>query len=87
MRKNKTFKLDERLLSSLEQLAERSGTTSNNYLETLLFRHCQSLGMVPMNEQPPQGGRGGARKNAGRPKVKSEDADTDADRPADSDAD
>lgn len=66
MRKNKTFKLDERLLSSLDQLAERSGTTANNYLETLLFRHCQSLGLVPMNEQPPQGGRGGKRPNAGR---------------------
>jgi hypothetical protein len=74
MRKTKSFKLDERIISSLEQLANGSETTVNNYLETLLFRHCQAQGLIAMNEKAPVGGRGGKRSGAGRPKVQPTDA-------------
>jgi hypothetical protein len=70
MRKTKTFKLDERLIAALESLAQQSGTTASNYLETLLFRHCQSQGLVPLNEHPPATKWGGKRSNAGRKKDK-----------------
>lgn len=71
MRQNKTFRLEDRLIKELEALAVRSGTTANSYLETLLFRHLQSMGCIAMDEQPPQPGRGGRREGAGRkPKSK-----------------
>jgi hypothetical protein len=66
MRKSKTFKLDERIISALERLAETSDTTPNNYLETLLFRHCQAQGHISLGEKAPVGGRGGKRPGAGR---------------------
>jgi hypothetical protein len=66
MRKSKTFKLDERIISALERLAETSDTTPNNYLETLLFRHCQAQGHISFGEKAPVGGRGGKRPGAGR---------------------
>ena len=68
MRKSKTFKLDERILAALDALADEADTTANNYLETLLFKHCQARGHIAMSEPVPTGGRGGARKGAGRPK-------------------
>ena len=72
MRKNKSFKMDEKLIAFLDTLAKESGTSSNNYLETLVFRHCQGKGLIPFTEQPPLGGQGGKREGAGRPKVKKE---------------
>jgi hypothetical protein len=73
MRKNKCFKMDERLLSFLDTLAEGTGTSTNNYLETLIFHHCQGKGLIPFTEQPPVGGKGGKRTGAGRPKGKKEE--------------
>jgi hypothetical protein len=77
MRKSKTFKLDERIISALERLAETSDTTPNNYLETLLFRHCQAQGHISLGEKAPVGGRGGKRPGAGR---KAQSAPTDDDQ-------
>ena len=73
MRKTKSFKMDEKLLTFLEMLAESTGTSTNNYLETLVFRHCQGKGLIPFSEKPPVGGAGGKRAGAGRPKVKKEE--------------
>jgi hypothetical protein len=73
MRKNKSFKMDEKLLSFLDMLAASTGTSTNNYLETLVFRHCQGKGLIPFSEQPPVGGSGGKREGAGRPKRKKEE--------------
>ena len=73
MRKTKTFRIEEKLLSALEQLADRSGRTSNAYLEELLFRHCQAQGILPLSEEPPKNTRGGKRAGAGRRKAKPED--------------
>lgn len=72
MRKTKTFRIEEKLLQALEDLAARSERTSNAYLEELLFRHCQAQGIFPLSEEPPKATRGGKREGAGRPKVKKE---------------
>jgi predicted transcriptional regulator len=81
MRKVKAFRLDERILDSLDQLAEGSDMTVNNYLERLLFAHCQLKGLIPLKEQPPEAGRGGARANAGRPKKQKGQPDPEASAP------
>jgi hypothetical protein len=66
MRKVKAFRLDERILDSLDYLAGESEMTVNNYLERLLFAHCQLKGKIPLKDQPPEAGRGGKRSGAGR---------------------
>lgn len=66
MRKNRTFRLDERVLSALEQIAEADATSTTNYLEAVLWKHCQARGYIPMAEKPPATGRGGKRPGAGR---------------------
>jgi hypothetical protein len=77
MRKTKTFRIEEKLLKALEELAEASGKNPNSYLEQLLFRHCQAQGKIPLNEEPPKEQRGGKRPNAGRPKAKFDDVPSD----------
>lgn len=77
MRKTKTFRIEEKLLQALEDLASRSNRTSNAYLEELLFRHCQAQGIFSLSEEPPKVIRGGKRDGAGRPKLKKgEEIDT-----------
>jgi hypothetical protein len=69
MRKTKTFRIEEKLLKALEELAEASGKNPNSYLEHLLFRHCQAQGKFALNDEPPKDQRGGKRSGAGRPKA------------------
>lgn len=68
-RKPKTYKLDERLIEALERIAESMGMSSGNYVEQVLWRHCQGMGEINPTEQPPKDQRGGKRDRAGRPKL------------------
>ncbi|OUC16066.1 MAG: hypothetical protein B0A82_03555 [Alkalinema sp. CACIAM 70d] len=77
MRKTKTFRLEEKLLAALDELAEKSGRTPNAYLEELLFRHCQAQGVLSLSEEPPKNQRGGKRPGAGRRKTKKTDEQPD----------
>jgi hypothetical protein len=76
MRKNRTFRLDERVLSALEQIAEADATSTTNYLEAILWKHCQARGYIAMAEKPPATGRGGKRSGAGRKPKDSQSIDT-----------
>jgi hypothetical protein len=51
-RKTKTFKLDERVLAALEDLARRQNASANRYLENLLFAIGKKEGVIPIDEMP-----------------------------------
>jgi hypothetical protein len=72
-RKPKTYKLDERLIDAVEKLAESLGQSGGSYVEQVLWKHCQGMGVLPIAENPPKDQRGGKRSGAGRPKVKLDD--------------
>lgn len=65
-RKNKSFKLDERVLEALESLAQKRNASMNRYLENLLFSHAKQEGEIAIDAMPIGDKRGGKRKNAGR---------------------
>lgn len=67
-RKPKTFKLDERLLEALRKVSEMNGESVAGYVEMVLWKHCQGVGQLPINEEPIHDQRGGKRPNAGRKK-------------------
>lgn len=75
-RKPKTYKLDEQLIAALERLSESMGMSSGNYVEQVLWRHCQGMGEIKPTEQPPKDQRGGKREGSGRRKVKLDDEET-----------
>jgi hypothetical protein len=75
-RKPKTYKLDERLLAALEQLAKSAGESTGSYVERILWRYCQGMGAIDPKAEPSQDKRGGKREGAGRPKVSSPTEDT-----------
>ncbi len=65
-RRNRTFKLDDRVLDALERLAANAHTSSNRYLENLLLNHAKDKGELSGDTLPLGDGRGGKRDNAGR---------------------
>jgi hypothetical protein len=75
MKKIKSFRIEEKLLAALEDLADLHGRTANSYLEELLFRHCQAQGFFPLSEAPPKSQRGGKRTGAGRRKAEPEEVE------------
>ena len=81
-RKNAGYRLDERCISALKVLAERTGVSVNEYLENLLFEHAKVQRVIPTDEERLGETRGrkkdgGKRSGAGKPKVKSEGAGDD----------
>jgi hypothetical protein len=84
-RKPKTYKLDERLINAVEKLAESVGQSGGSYVEQVLWKHCQGMGVLPISENPPKDQRGGKRKNAGRPKASPTDDGPIVDAPTDDD--
>ena len=75
-RKPKTYKLDERLIVALDNVASRSGESVGSFVEKILWRYCQGVGAIDPHTEPSKDKRGGKRDGAGR-KPKSDDALTD----------
>jgi hypothetical protein len=74
-RKNAGYRLDERCISALKVLAERTGVSVNEYLENLLFEHAKVQRVIPTDEERLGETRGrkkdssaGKRSGAGKPK-------------------
>jgi hypothetical protein len=65
-RKPKTFKLDERLITALEEAAIKSGENPGGFVERILWRYCQGLGVIDLTAEPSKDKRGGKRPGAGR---------------------
>jgi hypothetical protein len=68
-RKPKTFKLDERLITAIDTLAETAGESVGGYVERILWRYCQGMGAIDPKADPSADKRGGKRSGAGRPKA------------------
>jgi hypothetical protein len=67
-RKNAGYRLDERCISALKVLAERTGVSVNEYLENLLFEHAKVQRVIPSDEQRLGETRGRKKEGAGKPK-------------------
>ena len=84
-RKPRLFRLDDRVLDRLDDLAQSSGTNTNQFVETILFDFLKHAGKLPKEAEQLKDGRGGRRAGAGKPKRSATDDDqeqipTDADR-------
>jgi hypothetical protein len=62
-RKSTTFRLDERIIEAIEKAAKLSNASKNRYIEMLFIKHCQGLGILPMDFEPLGETRGGDRTN------------------------
>jgi hypothetical protein len=67
------FRLDDRILGELEELAGKG--KMNQFVEGLLFEFLKSTGRLPKDAEPLPEARGGKRQGAGKPKKSTNDCD------------
>jgi hypothetical protein len=67
-RKPVSYRFDERVIEAIKELADRTGVTPNEYLESHLFQHAKIQGVIPPDEEPLGETRGGKRPGAGKKK-------------------
>ncbi len=60
-RKNRTFRIDERLIDGLAQVARLKNMSANKYMEDLLLQICKDEGVLPADALPLGETRGGDR--------------------------
>lgn len=60
-RKNRTFRLDERLINGLARAARLKNMSANKYIEDLLLKVCKEEGVLPADALPLGETRGGDR--------------------------
>ena len=60
-RKNRTFRIDERLIDGLAQVARLNNMSANKYIENLLLKVCKEEGVLPADALPLGETRGGDR--------------------------
>ena len=78
-RKKAGYSIDERCVEALRVLAERTGKSINEYLETLVFSHAQIHGVIGSDEKPLGERRGGKRIGAfGKKSTTAIEADQDS---------
>ena len=76
-RKQRMFRLDERILASLEDVATNAGFSSaNQFVEATLFNFMKMAGAIPSDAPPLSETRGGKRdRSGGKPKRSATDDD------------
>ncbi len=73
-RKNKTFRLDELVITGLNSLAKKRNTSANRLLENELFKLLKSEGIIEKTTEPLGETRGGDRTSTEqRKKIKPQD--------------
>jgi len=72
-RKPRLFRLDDRVLASLDELADSAGSNTNQFVESILFDFLKHAGKLPQDATQLKDGRGGKRSGAGKPKQSSDD--------------
>lgn len=72
----RTIKIDSRVLKAIERLAEKTGTSANNYIENLLLAHAKIVGEIPMDSEILPDNRGGKREGGGRKKKPTKPAES-----------
>jgi hypothetical protein len=63
-RKNRTFRLDERLIDGLAEVARNQNTSANKIIENWLLKLCKDEGILPPDAKPLGETRGGDRVQA-----------------------
>ena len=63
-RKNRTFRIDERLIDGLAQVARLKNMSANKYMEDLLLKVCKEEGVMPADALPLGETRGGDRTSS-----------------------
>lgn len=76
-RKPRLFRLDERVLAALDELADTANSNTNQYVESILFDFLKHAGRLPQDATLLKDGRGGKRANAGK-KPKKDNRKSDA---------
>lgn len=64
-RKANTFKIDGRVLDGIARAAKLNNTSQNHYIETIIIKHCQSLGLLDTQFEPLGEQCGGDRSGEG----------------------
>jgi hypothetical protein len=67
-RKPRLFRLDDRVLDGLDELAQAAETNTNQFVEAILFDFLKHAGKLPKEAEQLKDGRGGKRSGAGKPK-------------------
>lgn len=57
----RSYKIDERVIDALANVAAKSNMSANRYLENLLFSHGKTMGEIPFDAAPLGETRGGDR--------------------------
>lgn len=60
-RRTMGYRLDLRCIEAINKMAERTGRSSNGYLEFLIFEHAKLCGILPPDAQPLDETRGRPR--------------------------
>lgn len=76
-RKPRLFRLDDRVLGALDELAESAGSNTNQFVESILFDFLKHAGKLPQDVTQLKDGRGGKRSGAGKKTKQSSDRKTD----------
>lgn len=78
-RKPRLFRLDDRVLDGLDELAQSAGTNTNQFVESILFDFLKHAGKLAKDAEQLKDGRGGKRQGAGKPKKSKDEAIAPAD--------
>ena len=65
-RKDKEFRLDERIIAALKGAAAKAEMPINSYVERLLFSHLKTVGEISLSADPLPETRGGKRSGSGK---------------------
>ena len=74
-RKPRLFRLDDRVLDGLDDLAQSAGTNTNQFVESIMFDFLKHAGKLSKEAEQLKDGRGGKRSGAGKPKRSPNDVD------------
>jgi hypothetical protein len=74
-RKPRLFRIDDRVLDALDELADAAGSNTNQFVESILFDFLKHAGRLSQDATQLKDGRGGKRKNSGRPRKLEQDDD------------
>jgi hypothetical protein len=68
-RRQRMFRLDDRILEALDEVSANAGHSSvNQFVEMTLFNLIKAAGKIPADAEPLPETRGGKRAGAGKPR-------------------
>ena len=68
-RKPRLFRIDDRVLAALDELANNADRNTNQFVESVLFDFVKHAGKLPQDATQLKDGRGGKRSGAGKKKI------------------